>query len=154
MARIRNRAFGRSWIPTLVREGLPITRIVDTIIEMGYGYRRQVMFRDIHEFKGFMDKEHMFRDFDTSLVPTYDMMVETPLTRLKKYRAFGEQHVYNTVTHTYEDRMMSIYTDKLDSLDELEVEFIEDKEKERYKPEEIVEGITWKGVEHNEGWTY
>ena len=154
MATIGQRPFALLRIPSLVRQGLNITQIVGTLKDWGHGYRTQTMFQDVHAYKGFMDREYLFKDAPGSLIPTTDMMVETPLRRVENYRVFGEQHVYNTLTHEYEDRMMSMYTDDLESLEEMEEWYIEEKEAYKYKPEEIVEDITWLGVQHNKGFPY
>ena len=154
MPAIGQRPFALLRIPSLVRQGLGITQIVNTLVDWGHGYHKQTMFQDVHAYWGYDHKEPLFRAFDTSLIPTQDMMVETRLARVENYRVFGEQRVYNTLTHEYETRMMSMYIDELETLDELEEEYLRMKEEEKYKPAEIVEGITWLGLEHNKGFPY
>jgi len=148
------RPFARVWIPSLVREGLGITKIVNTLKDMGFGYRTQTMFQDVHAFKGFMDKEYLFSGFDRSIVPSGDMFVETELRRAKSFRVFGEAKVYNMQTGEYETRMISMYTNHIGSFDEMEAEFLRLKEEEKYEPSEIVEGIAFKGIQHNEDFPY
>jgi len=148
------RAIARAFIPQLVREGNRITKIVNILKGLDYGYRTQTMFQDVHEFKGFMDKEYLYKDFNTASIPSKDMIVETELRRASSYRAFGEARIYNTSTNEYEDRTVSMYYDEEKSLEELEEEFLKEKEEAKYEPNEIVEGITFKGIEHNKGFSY
>jgi len=148
------RPFARVWIPSLVREGLGITKIVNTLKDMGFGYRTQTMFWDVHAFKGFMDKEYLFGTYDKSLMPSSDMFVETSLRRAKSYRVFGEAKIYNINTGQYETRMISMYTENISSFEEMEEEFLRLKEDEKYEPDEIVEGISFKGIQHNKDFPY
>jgi len=148
------RPIARMLMPGMVKEGLGITRIVNRLKGMGFGYRTQTMFQDVHAFKGFLDKEYLFKGYDRSIFPSTDMYVETPLRRVKGYRAFGEADIFNVRTGESEKRMISMYYDKEKTLDELEEEFLDEKEKARYEPDEIVEGIVFKGIEHNKGFPY
>jgi len=148
------RAIARAFIPQLVREGNRITKIVNILKGLDYGYRTQTMFQDVHEFKGFMDKEYLYKDFNTALMPSKDMYVETELRRASSYRAFGEANIFNDSTEEWETRMVSMYYDEEKTLEEIEDEYNQMGMGESSDPNDVVESIRFMGIEHNQGFPY
>jgi len=159
MAIFTPRPFARMMMPGLLKEGLSNKTIWRRLRGMGFGYRDAIMYQDINEFRGFLKKQFLFIGFDTSLIPTRDMMVETRLRRATNYRVFGEANIYNPWTGESETRTISMYSDVMYSLDEFDEMYRTELEEGEFKdsddvPSEFIEDVKFMAVEHNEGWEY
>lgn len=149
------RALFRALIPDFVRIGYNATRMISTAVSMGIPtYRRQDMLTDIREFQGFFRREAIVREWDVNKIPHKGLMTETPLSRDRRYRVFADVWEVNTITGERDQRVISFYTDELQTFAQWEEEYIDMIGEARYRAEYEIDMMETRAIEHNVGWRY
>ena len=148
------RAFGKPFIPQLVRQGLSSGRIISTLIEHGVSYRRQDMLRDIREVTGLARMESFTRAADPRQAFPKFGMIETELRKDRRYRVFGKLEYRDTLTGETFEKNVSFYTDTNKGKDLWDEDFLDQYEMGEYKPAKYVTGFNIVNVEHQAGWSY
>lgn len=149
------RAAARALMPEFVRLGYSSRRITNYLIgEYGTAYRREVLLKDIREYKSYFVNEAYYRSLPRDKLPSLARVHETDLRRANVYRNFGEATIRDLETGRETYRTVSIYSDTLMTDEELEEAMSEEYEEEKYKDKEELVFFKRTSTFHNRGWGY
>lgn len=148
------RAFGKPFIPQLVRQGLSSGRIISTLKQHGVSYRRTDMLKDIREVTGLARMESFTRAADPRKAFPKFGMIETTLRKDRRYRVFGKLEYRDTLTGETFMKDVSFYTDTNKGKELWDDDFLDQYEMGEYKPAMYVTDFTIVNVEHQTGWSY
>lgn len=115
----------RMMIPGLMQLFDSPTAIVNDLISMNMGYRRQIMFRDVNEFLDIRRLASAFTGFSAS-APRPDELYgrSWSMKRPERYKITGTVEVRDGVSGEISTKVISYYTDRKPVGDE-ELEFID-----------------------------
>jgi len=144
-----------SMVPMMFNLGFSSNRMIRQCRTVfGGAYRRQTMLQDINEIVGRKTKQYFVERLERTVIPHRSDMVETYLRSASRYRVFGNATYVNIKTN--EERMapMSMYSDRLQTLDTWEEMYGEEVEKENMYEGEVFMGINFTSIEHQAGSPY
>ena len=148
------RYLGRMAIGQVVPLDWATRRIITYLGRTSGTYRRTDMLRDIREAKDIHQFGASVRDLAVNVRPPQDIMVETALTRRRKYRVFGRVKEVDIDTGRVQYKIKSFYTDSLRTKEQWVDEFQRQKQQSDSEPQLLVEEMDIYAIEHFEGMPY
>ena len=148
------RYLGRMVLGQLVPLDWSTRRIINYLGRSTGTYRRTDMLRDIREAQDIHQFGSSVRDLAINVRPPQDIMVETALTRRRKYRVFGRVKSVDVDTGRVQYEIKSFYTDSLRTKEQWVDEFQRQKQLSDSAPEFAVEEMDIYAIEHFEGMPY
>jgi len=133
------------WLPTTA---------INRIQSLGYGWKRQTMFKDFHRFQQAEGRRKAIADFPKHRKPTKGIMEDIHLRRARKYWVIGEATFWDEETKTEVTQGISWYTNKSLSIDDWITDYINEKYPDKYPGEPIPIGIDVIDIKHNQGFPY
>ena len=148
------RAWTRALIPEMIKKGYSATRYYNEAVKAGTFYRKQTFLADWREFSGLMKKEKAVRSTPGYAKPKKGVMVEVPFRKEQKYRVFADAKIGKVGEGVSETRVVSFYTDELNTLDEWKQDYQDWVMRNKYKPDEYIDSLDIRAIEHNAGKDY
>lgn len=148
------RYLGRMVIGSVIPMGWSSRRIINYLGRVSGTYRRTDMLRDIREFRDLHTFGASVQELAVNVRPPTAIMVETELTRPRKYRVFGRAKYVDRETGHTTYKNVSFYDDTLRTKEQWAEEFTRQKEEGAYRVGDSVEEMDIYAIEHNEGVPY
>jgi len=154
MAISEKRAFGKPFIPQLVRQGLSSGRIIEQLITYGVSYRRKDMLKDIRTITGLTRMESFTRAADPRKAFPKFGMVDAVLRKDRKYRVFADLEYRDSLTGETFMKEISMYSDNNMGKDLWSEAFLAKYEEGEYITARYITDLNIKAVEHQTAWSY
>ncbi|KKN25067.1 hypothetical protein LCGC14_0888500 [marine sediment metagenome] len=148
------RYLGRMVIPKLIKKGYNTVAIGRYLRKTTGTWRRATMLVDIREAKGLITFGKKVQGLSLKSAIPKNLMVETELRGIHKYRVIGMSKKVHVVTGHVKYEMLSIYSTRLKTKEGWSQEFIEKQPLTGSDPEYLVEEVDIFGIEHQEGSRY
>ena len=129
------RYLGRMAIGQVIPLDWATRRIISMLSRTTGTYRRTDMLRDIREARDINQFGASVRDLAVNIRPPQDIMVETELTRRRKYRVFGRVKEIDIDTGRVQYSVKSFYTDSLRTKEQWVDEFQQQKQQPDSAPQ-------------------
>jgi len=143
---------GRALMPGLWNSGLSPNQIYKALrFDYQLSWRRTDMFKDIRQVTGLMKHERQWVDYPVNQKPHQFLFSDVDLPAAQNYRLYAKVDYYNTLTGKTQERMVSFYTDKFNSLNDAENQFRDFFTEKSYSLDEEMRKFTFITGEHNRG---
>lgn len=130
------------------------TKAVNHVFNLGYGFRRQEMFRTYHLSRSLVRLRPLVEGFGIDDKPLKSIMTQTDFKRPRKYRIHAMENYYNTDLGKWEEKRISWYTDKSLTKRGWSEDYLADEDEEEKYPHEKDRSISVINIEHNRTYAY
>lgn len=148
------RAIGRAVMPTLVKTGLRISRIADSLVSKGIQYQKKTMLADIAQAIDEKKSEDIIEKLPSKMLPPVEGIAEVDLRRARNYLVKFDVDLVDPETGMMSSSIRSMYTDDFENMEDWEDEFLDDYRKSYKETEAHIVGIKVRSVMHNKGFRY
>lgn len=148
------RYLGKMMLGEFARQGWIGAKMIRELTRTTGTWRKTTMLRDIREAIDIETFGKAVREIPINVRMPKSVMVETELTRPRRFRIFSRVRETNIYTGRITYTKVSIYDDSWRTPEQWSEELLRQKKKSDSDPTVTIDDIDLVLVEHNKGWRY